>query len=298
MKLPLTKTVTVVRIFKVVIFTFVLLCSYDQFYLKRSEAQDNVKTTSQLPQDGQKKVLQSDFRDEKQWLKTFEPARSAPWTAGMDRARIVFDDDKNHKVLEIKYPKASLGPEQGGAQWISYLPETREKVTASYWVKFQKNFDFVLGGKLPGLVGGHQDGHSDSTITGGVHPTGKNGWSARIMWRKGGQIVQYVYHMNQPGKWGEDFKWKVSGAPALFKPGVWQKLTTEVTMNTPGKKNGRIRSWLDDKPALDVQNLEFRSIKDLKIDAFYFSTFFGGDEPDWAATKDERIRFDDFQVFE
>jgi len=251
-----------------------------------------------VSENDKKIVLQSDFSDEKNWLKTFEPDHPAPWTSGMDRAHVIFDPDKNHKVLEIKYPKGSLGPEQGGSQWISYLPLAQEKVTASYWVRFPEDFDFVRGGKLPGLVGGHQDGHPDSTVTGGVHPTGKNGWSARIMWRKDGRIVQYVYHMNQPGKWGEDFKWEVSGAPALFKPGVWQKLTTEVTMNVPGKKNGRIRSWLDDVQALDIQSLEFRSTKDLRIDAFYFSTFFGGDEPDWAATKDETIRFDDFQVFE
>jgi hypothetical protein len=255
----------------------------------------------EIPESDKKVILQSDFSDEKNWLKTFEPGRPVPWTSGMDRAHVIFDSDKNHKVLEIKYPKGSLGPEQGGSQWISYLPKlpatSQEKVTASYWVRFPKNFDFVRGGKLPGLVGGHQDGHPDSTVTGGVHPTGKNGWSARIMWRKGGQIVQYVYHMNQPGKWGEDFKWEINGAPALFQPGVWQKLMSEVTMNTPGKRNGRIRSWLNDVQTLDIQNLEFRSTEDLKIDAFYFSTFFGGDEPDWAATKDESIRFDDFQVF-
>jgi hypothetical protein len=251
-----------------------------------------------ISESDKKIVFQSDFSDEKNWLKTFEPDHPAPWTSGMDRARVVFDPDKNHKVLEIKYPKGSLGPEQGGSQWISYLPLAQEKVTASYWVRFPKNFDFVRGGKLPGFVGGHQDGHPNSTVTGGVHPTGKNGWSARIMWRKDGRVVQYVYHMNQPGKWGEDFKWEVNGASALFKPGIWQKLTTEVTMNAPGKKNGRIRSWLDDVQALDIQGLEFRATKDLRIDAFYFSTFFGGDEPDWAATKDETIRFDDFQVFE
>ena len=62
-------------------------------------------------------------------------------------------------------------------------------------------------------------------------------------------------------------------------------MTTEVTLNDTSKKNGRIRSWLDGALALDVSNLEFRSVKDLKIDALYFSTFFGGDEPDWAATK-------------
>jgi len=245
----------------------------------------------------EKLILASDF-SAKDWLKTFESGQPMPWTVGMERARIIFDPDKKHKVLEIKYPKGSLGPEQGGSSWISYLPKPREKMTASYWVKFPKDFDFVRGGKLPGLIGGHLDGHPNSTVTGGAHPTGKNGWSARVMWRKGGRIVQYVYHMNQPGKWGEDFQWEINRKPALFATGAWQKLTTEVTMNTPGQKNGRVRSWLNDVPALDVQDLEFRASENIQIDAFYFSTFFGGSEQDWAATKDELVRFDEFRVYE
>jgi hypothetical protein len=67
-------------------------------------------------------------------------------------------------------------------------------------------------------------------------------------------------------------------------------------LNEPGKKNGRIRSWLEDTLVFDKKDFEFRAINEIKIDAFCFSTFFGGEDPDWAPTKDEYIRFADFQV--
>lgn len=66
------------------------------------------------------------------------------------------------------------------------------------------------------------------------------------MWKKNGEIIQYVYHMNQPGKYGDEFKWMVTGKPAHFEMDQWNKITTEITLNEPGKKNG-IRSWLGEE---------------------------------------------------
>ena len=50
--------------------------------------------------------------------------------------------------------------------------------------------DFVKGGKLPGLFGGEGN-------TGGGIPTGMDGFSARMMWRGSGRVVQYVYYPDQ-----------------------------------------------------------------------------------------------------
>ena len=61
----------------------------------------------------------------------------------------------------------------------------------SYYVRFAPGFDYVKGGELPGLAGG-------AANTGGNKPTGRDGWSARMMWRTGGEVVQYVYHVDQP----------------------------------------------------------------------------------------------------
>ncbi len=238
--------------------------------------------------------LQSDF-SKTEWVKTFEPKQSLPWRQGAARTQIVYDPERDHKVLEISYPGGGVGPSNGGAQWISDLPFPSDKLTVSYWVKFAKDFDWVLGGKLPGLMGG-KDEKTGWPITGGIRPTGVNGWSGRIMWKKNGEIIQYVYHMDQPGKYGDEFKWTVNGQPAKFEADAWQKLTTEITLNHPGKKDGRIRSWLGQELALDQGGLAFRSTQSVQIDAFCFSTFFGGEDPEWAPSKDETIRFDDFKV--
>lgn len=194
--------------------------------------------------------------------------------------------------LRVRYPKGLIGGESA-CQWYSSFAKlgiaSRDEAYVRYYVRFDPKFQFVKGGKLPGLVGGEGN-------TGGKIPDGRDGWSARLMWRTDGRIVQYVYHPDQPGKWGEDFPWTLKDKPAYFKPGTWHCVETYIRMNTPGKKDGVIRSWLDGEPALEITTLRFREVPELKIDAFYFSTFFGGGEPDWAPPKDQYVQFDQFVI--
>lgn len=56
----------------------------------------------------------------------------------------------------------------------------------SYAVRFSSNFNFVLGGKLPGLYGGIGN-------TGGNIPDGTDGFSTRYMWGRNGVGEVYAY---------------------------------------------------------------------------------------------------------
>jgi hypothetical protein len=212
----------------------------------------------------------------------------------MERAQIVMDKEKGRTVLKLLYPKGKWSSENSGTQFKTRLSEKQNHAIISYNVKFEEGFDFVKGGKLPGLIGGHQHGKPGSTVTGCYKPDGSDGWSARMMWRRGGAAVQYLYHMHQKGKCGDDLAWMIDGKPVTFTPGKWHRVKTEITLNDVGSQNGSIRSWFDGKLALDVNNVEFRSTEDIGIDTLYFSTFFGGSGKKWAPPKDEYISFDDF----
>lgn len=193
--------------------------------------------------------------------------------------------------LRINYPKGRVGLRGSGAYWRSRLKSPKDALTISYDVRFGPDFDFVRGGKLPGLGGGSQEGKPNRFVAGGASVTGVNGWSVRVMWRKNGEAVAYAYHMDKPGTYGEDFKWLWQGKPVKFNPGKWQRVQLKVTLNQPGEKDGRIQAWLDDRPVLDQGGLRFRTVPSLKIDSIHFSTFFGGHDDSWAPTKDEVIDF-------
>jgi hypothetical protein len=90
------------------------------------------------------------------------------------RCRIV--EKKGEKLLEITIPKGTES--DGGSFWSLYFPRDFEDVTFEYDIKFGKDFDFVRGGKLPGLGGGA------SKAYGGTKKEYQNGFSALLMWRE------------------------------------------------------------------------------------------------------------------
>ena len=208
------------------------------------------------------------------------------WSEGLHRTRIVKDNGtQHHKTLEVLYPKGAVGPRVGGAQFVVPLKPS-EQCVLSYDFRVSDDFDFRLGGKLPGLTSG------GSTYTGGHKPDQGEGWSARFMWREKGQMVLYLYSIDMKGEWGDDH---VLDMPTLER-GRWYHLKQKITLNTPRGRDARIQVWIDGKPVLDLQNIRLRIGDNGKIDTFYFSTFFGGNTAKWAPHNDSRIRFDNFEV--
>ncbi|MDR2732741.1 MAG: hypothetical protein LBB36_05935, partial [Fibromonadaceae bacterium] len=122
------------------------------------------------------------------------------WSSVPDGRAEIVDEDGN-KVLRVKYPAGCVGTDPDGCaiqiRWAFHKDEVADTMWASYRVKFEEGFEFVKGGKLPGLCGG-------ACYTGGNTPLQGDGWSARIMWRTGGSIVQYMYFTDQAINYGDD----------------------------------------------------------------------------------------------
>jgi hypothetical protein len=192
------------------------------------------------------------------------------------------------RAVRVDYPAGSAsarsanldGSSYGGAQAYLLLPYGPvDAATLSYCVRFPAGFDFVKGGKLPGLFGG--------TVTSGRHiPDGTDGWSTRYMWRRGGAGEVYAYlpssvaHGTSLGRG----TWSVA-------TGRWECLTQTVALNTPGRSDGSITVRVDGKQVFSATGLVFRTTPALRIDGVFFSTFFGGGDPSWASPRDQQADF-------
>ncbi len=216
-----------------------------------------------------------------------------PWDNGVDEERVEIIDGPeafSGRALRVHYPEGGVGPSEGGAQWRLELDDSYDELYLAYRLRFADGFDFVKGGKLPGLVGGSA-------------PTGcsndQDGFSARTMWRPEGAGVQYMYFPEKQSNCGDDYDYMLGDAIASFEPGVWHTLEHRIVMNTPGEYDGLLQAWLDGELVLDAPGFLFRLADGTySIDAMYFSTFFGGSSNDWAPTKDEHVDFDDFVICE
>ncbi|MCF2948895.1 polysaccharide lyase [Paraglaciecola aquimarina] len=206
------------------------------------------------------------------------------WQALSQRAEIVPNDSNDHS-LKIYYPKGAVGPSQGGGQFLLPLQPATD-LWLSYQVKFDPNFDFRLGGKLPGLTSG------GSKYTGGNKPTKGEGWSARYMWREDGEAIIYLYYMDMKGKWGDD----LTLAGFHFQPNEWHTLVQHIRINDMQQSNGVLEVWIDGDKKLSKTDLKFRAQETAIIDSFYFSTFHGGNTKDWAPKHDSYAYFDNFII--
>ena len=229
--------------------------------------------------------------------------------------KIDFDDNRDSRefksILDIKNIEIAPGEGVNGskgikANYVGYekgsqrmvrairLPETYTEATLNYAVKFDKDFQFPLGGKLHGLG-------PLKRVTGGK-PMRKDGWSARITFSKNG-IKPYVYHKNQKGKYGEGKR-----SPNFsFEKGIYYDMAIYVKVNTPASaSNGKVLIYANGKKIISYKGLQLRGVggKNTEINSFLFSTFHGGSSPKYAP-KDSSGNyttvvawFDDFEVYE
>jgi hypothetical protein len=199
--------------------------------------------------------------------------------------------------LRAAYPRGSYDPAAvrtsgaplGGAQFRT--PFARLGLAADgeigirYRVTLDANFDFVRGGKLPGLYGGRAN-------SGGQVPDGTDGYSLRFVWQAGGSGALSAY-LPGSAKWGSVFglgQWR-------FVPGRTVELALYVRLNTPGRADGLVAAWADDALVAYAPDLVLRSVPTLGLDGFFFSTFFGGGTPDWATPVDTATHFGRMDVF-
>lgn len=205
------------------------------------------------------------------------------WFITKERGTIINEKAKGN-ILRVQYPKDAVGPEEGGIQFVCpILPATEYYL--SYDVKFEDGFDFKLGGKIPGLTSG------GAKYTGGVNPDNGEGWSARYMW-VGNKPIVYLYYVDMQHKYGESLELSTT-----LKTGKWYNFTQHIKVNSVGQQDALIEVWIDGNKVGSKENFRLRIGDQGLIDTFYFSTFHGGNTPEWAPSNDSYARFDNIRVY-
>jgi hypothetical protein len=202
-------------------------------------------------------------------------------------------DSRTHTMLRVRYPADSASQlaastsdtEHGGMQvYLAWRRGPVDEAYLRYFVRFPAGFDFVKGGKLPGLYG-------DRVTSGRRIPDGTDGFSTRYMWRTAGAGEVYAYlptsvaHGTSLGRGSWD-----------WPTGAWTEVQQHVRLNTPGQSDGLVQVWLNGTRVLDQTGLLFRTTSTLRIDGLFFSTFFGGGDASWATPTDQYADFAGFTL--
>ncbi|KAI0255311.1 hypothetical protein BJV78DRAFT_1119893 [Lactifluus subvellereus] len=213
-------------------------------------------------------------------------------------------------MLQLFYPKDSINPAgwpQGGSEFYAAPLDLRNarNVTFAYSVFFPSDFEWVKGGKLPGLYGGH------TGCSGGN--AALDCFSTRLMWRAGGAGELYLYapkHRQKPSLCNApplsvcDTTYGLSIARGSFEfsLGSWTHVSQTVVLNSPGVQDGGFLLEVDGKAVIDRADVLYR---DYHNDGFghsdtfksALSTFFGGHHREFASPKDQFVWFKDFSLY-
>ncbi|TFK87691.1 polysaccharide lyase family 14 protein [Polyporus arcularius HHB13444] len=199
--------------------------------------------------------------------------------------------------LQLYYPANSINPgqePQGGADFYATpLDLSRAtNVSMEYSVFFPSDFDWVEGGKMPGIYGGH-DGCSggDDAL---------DCFSTRLMWRGKGLGELYLYAPKDkqtaalcktPPKsvCESDYGFSIARGAFSFAAGKWTHIRQTVVLNTPGKQDGGFALDVNGKRVIERSDILYR-------DDTSANTFFGGHEPKFATPKDQFSWFKDFSM--
>ena len=186
--------------------------------------------------------------------------------------------------------RATYAPTSYGSKRFHYtenLPPARE-YTLNYDLRLSDNWQFKRGGKLPGL--------SATNYVSGCQASQANGWTARIMWRDSGRMVQYLYHQDRTGPCGED----VAANGITLQPGRWYDVSLYVKVNSSaGARDGEIRMYLDGREVARRTGLRLRGVSGNSglIERFLFSSFYGGNDSSWAPSTTTYAYFDNFAIY-
>lgn len=259
------------------------------------------------------------------------PVRGSNWWSTSDQASPHLSVDGALKPLTAgKLPAAGTAPD-GSSALVANFPAGTVKITStsgfsfytegehngvvvegakevlfSYSVYFESGFDFVKGGKMPGLYGGTSLSQA-KTCSGGRQDNRDECFSTRLMWRTDGmgEIYNYLPTSVQQGNgycqtapksicdttYGDS----IGRGSYTWATGAWTTVAQRIKLNDVGQANGEQQLWVNGQPIMHLTGLQL-IVKEAKIYGIMAQTFFGGSDQSWASPKDQSAWFKDWSM--
>ena len=233
---------------------------------------------------------------------------NSPWDVAWGGPSITRDTEHVHSGRQA-FEYTLNGPGAIGVR--KYLSAGFDRLFFRYYIKYDRAFPGAhhVGGWLAARASGLPDANP------GVRPDGANQfdisldhWTLDRRIVPPGDLIAYVYHMEQQHEWGEVFYPSgktlpgVNAARGIFGPsfiprrdfrpvlGRWYCYELMVQANTPAQRDGRVAFWVDGRLIGDFPNLRFRNVDRLKINQANLSMY------ESRARGFERVWFDDVVV--
>ena len=222
--------------------------------------------------------------------------------------------------LRTKMPKNKVLGQETGFRFDLTFPSSTE-AEFRYRVKFEGNYHWTMGGKLPGLGGGGVGGKPPRGCT----ANNDDGFSARLMFRNNSMnagtnrttayMISYIYdHTLAASECGYNYEWddntSQSGIQRVeIERNTWYEFRQYIKISSAGSSNGRLKTWYREcssnnscsgswKRVENYSNMPWKkSGRSFNIDQILMETYHGGSGSDWTPQRNNYIQFDDFVLY-
>lgn len=188
-------------------------------------------------------------------------------------------------AMSVELPKGSAAPTssvvpKGGISfpWQPRALKDKSTVCLSYQILLPSDFDFNLGGALPGLIG-QADQSTDRFLV-------------RLGWQQGGGISVTNFVTLD----GKKFRQVADGEGATIPRGRWVQLDQEVVLNGADQENGILRVWVDGSLVIDKADFAYRVKPDISLAGVAADLFYSGEDISARAPADARVWLSPFEI--
>ena len=206
-------------------------------------------------------------------------------------------DNNDNKKLAITSPANKYKK----GLWAGKDLAEYNELYLSFKVNFDKEYDFSLGGKLPGL--GALNTNLRDADNNQLTPTGCKvitkdpdaGFSLRSMFKENGKAIGYFYYQNNPStdNCGEQVPYMYNGTSFAFKREKTYLIEQYVKMNDAGLANGIVTIHVNGFKVLEKTGLMFSENRLYKINQLFINIWHGGNSIDWAPSVNSTVVLDD-----
>ncbi len=235
-------------------------------------------------------IFQCDFESETWWNEW--GLRDSPKRAdAVDEDRQREFESHDGKALQIRVDEGGHYGVSLQYRFAKQLGDEPEEIYFRYYLRLGSDWKPENGGKLPGIAGTY-----GRAGWGGRKVDGTDGWSARGLFK--GQVNGrtpigfYCYHADMRGKYGDNWGWEGDGFLGL-ENNRWYCIEQHVKMNRPGKNDGVMRAWVDNRLVFEKRDVRMRDIDKLKIEMVWINVYHGGS---WTAKQDQHLFIDDVAI--
>ncbi|MGH8581856.1 MAG: polysaccharide lyase [Gammaproteobacteria bacterium] len=223
------------------------------------------------------------------WLTWFDSAAGAGLVAGP--APQVFAGRRSAYLQAQAGQHASLGT----GEYVPAAPLEGEAFLRLY-LRLDERFSMGTCARLK-LFGINAGASVENTYGGAGHrPNGQDKFSVTLGIDRASQLNVYVYHPEQHDGWGDTAYCNGFFCSAGIDPGRWYCLELMLKPNTPGRRDGAIKAWLDTEPVIDLDGLRLRDADTVKIRRFPVMNYFGGSGGWNTSPQDQRTYVDNLVI--